>query len=163
MRGTNNPRSKGEEGSILVIALLLLVLLSLLGLTLLTVASTEYSIAYNTLWSEGALAAADAGANMGVNQLGANPTTSVAAIAATNLPTTPYNYRSGTKADAGPAPLQFVATRVEAGYSLSVGTGYNASGYAFYAYQINATGFGPPPRIARREVEIRAEYGPVAQ
>ena len=161
MRGTNIPRAKGEEGSILVIALLLLVLLSLLGLTLLTVASTEYSIAYNALWSEGALSAAEAGANMGLNQLGPNVTTSVALIPRTDLPNTPYRYRSGTKADGAPAPLQFVGTRSEAGYSLAVGTGYNPSGYAFNTYQVNATGTGP--RTAQREVELQAEYGPVAQ
>jgi Tfp pilus assembly protein PilX len=164
MRGTNNPRAKGEEGSILVIALLLMVLLSLLGLTLLTVASTEYSIGYNALWSEGALSAADAGVNMGVNQIGANPTTSVLPINLRYLPDTvngPYNYRSGPRGAGGPQPLQFVNTRVEPGYSIAVGTGYNPSGYAFFTYQINATGVGP--RNAQREVEVQAEYGPVAQ
>lgn len=161
MHGTGSPRSKRESGSILVIALLLMVLLSLLGLTLLTLSATEYNIAYNALWSEGALSAAEAGANMGLNQLGPNVTTSVALVPTTDLPNTLYSYRSGTKAAGAPAPLQFVGTRSEAGYSLAVGTGYNPSGYAFNTYQVNATGTGP--RNAQREVELQAEYGPVAQ
>jgi hypothetical protein len=149
-----------EAGSVLVIALLLTVLLSLLGITLLTVAATEHTVAFNGLWSEGALTAAEGGVNRGLNQLSANAETSRQAIPNTAIGVS-YNFRSGHKTDAGPQPLDFVGSRVEEGYSVAVGTGYNPSGYAFHTYQINATGTGP--RNARREVEIRAEYGPVAQ
>jgi len=154
-----------EAGSVLVIALLLMVLLSLLGVTLLTVAATEHTVAFNGFWSEGALTAAEGGANWGLNRLSANAETSV-----TRYPdcdtcavtiSAGFNYRSGRKADPGPQQLTFVGSRVEEGYSVAVGTGYNPSGYAFHTYQINATGTGP--RNARREVEMRAEYGPVAQ
>ena len=154
-----------EAGSVLVIALLLMVLLSLLGITLLTVAATEHTVAFNGLWSEGALTAAEGGVNRGLNQLNANAETSL-----TRIPncadcavaiSTGFAYRSGRKTDGGPQPLTFVGSRIEDGYSVAVGTGYNPSGYAFHTYQINATGTGP--RNARREVEIRAEYGPVAQ
>jgi hypothetical protein len=148
-----------------VIALLLMVLLSLLGVTLLTVAATEHTVAFNGLWSEGALSAAEGGVNRGLNQLNANAETSLTRYPDCDtcaLPiSTGFNYRSGRKTDGGPQPLTFVGTRVEEGYSVAVGTGYNPSGYAFHTYQINATGTGP--RNARREVEIRAEYGPVAQ
>jgi len=149
-----------EAGSVLVIALLLMVLLSLLGVTLLTVAATEHTVAFNSLWSEGALTAAEGGVNRGLNQLTANAETSLQAIPNSAIGPA-YNFRSGHKTDATPQPLQFVGSRVEEGYSVAVGTGYNPSGYAFHTYQINATGTGP--RNARREVEIRAEYGPVAQ
>lgn len=151
---------KREAGSVLVIALLLMVLLSLLGVTLLTVAATEHTVAFNGLWSEGALSAAEGGVNRGLNQLSANAQTSLQAIPNTTIGTT-YAFRSGHKTDTTPQPLTFVASRTEAGYSIAVGTGYNPSGYAFHTYQINATGTGP--RNAIREVEVRAEYGPVAQ
>jgi Tfp pilus assembly protein PilX len=157
-RRISNPNR--EAGSVLVIALLLMVLLSLLGLTLLTVAATEHTVAFNGLWSEGALTAAEAGVNRGLNQLNANATTSIQPIATTSI-TSPYAFRSGHRNDTAPQPLAFVGTRTEAGYSLAVGTGYNPAGYAFHTYQINATGTGP--RNAQREVEVRAEYGPVAQ
>jgi hypothetical protein len=149
-----------EAGSVLVIALLLTVLLSLLGLTLLTVAATEHTVAFNGLWSEGALTAAEAGVNRGLNQLNANAAISIQPIATTSI-ASPYAFRSGHRNDTAPQPLAFVGTRTEAGYSLAVGTGYNPAGYAFHTYQINATGTGP--RNAQREVEVRAEYGPVAQ
>jgi Tfp pilus assembly protein PilX len=149
-----------EAGSVLVIALLLMVLLSLLGVTLLTVAATEHTVAFNGLWSEGALTAAEAGVNRGLNQLNANAATSIQPIATTSI-ASPYAFRSGHRTDTTPQPLTFVGTRTEAGYSLAVGTGYNPAGYAFHTYQINATGTGP--RNAQREVEVRAEYGPVAQ
>ena len=143
-----------------MIALLLMVLLSLLGLTLLTVAATEHTVAFNGLWSEGALTAAEAGVNRGLNQLSANAATSIQPIATTSI-ASPYAFRSGHRNDTAPQPLAFVGTRTEAGYSIAVGTGYNPAGYVFHTYQINATGTGP--RNAQREVEVRAEYGPVAQ
>jgi hypothetical protein len=149
-----------EAGSVLIIALLLMVLLSLLGITLLTVAATEHSVAYNGLWSEGALYAADAGVSRGLNQLSANAQAATQAIANTGIGLV-YSYRSGRRTDNAPQPLIYVGNRVEEGYSIAVGTGYNRAGYAFHTYQINATGTGP--RNARREVEVRAEYGPVAQ
>jgi hypothetical protein len=155
-------RSQRERGSILVIALLLMVLLSLLGVTLLTVAQTEHSIAYNGLWSEGAITAADAGLNRGLNQLSANALTSTQAYGPTAIPNGGlYTYRSGPKTAAGAQPLQFLSSRTEPGYSAAVGTGYNPGGFFFHTYQVNATGTGP--RNAQREVEARAEYGPVAQ
>ena len=160
MRQRRVLHGRRETGSVLIIGLLLMVLLSLLGVTLLTVAATEHSVAFNALWSEGSLAAAEAGVNRGLNQISANAQTSIQAIANTGIANT-YNYRSGRKTDANAQPLQFVGSRIEEGYSIAVGTGYNPSGYAFHTYQINATGSGP--RNARREVEVRAEYGPVAQ
>jgi Tfp pilus assembly protein PilX len=162
MRNGRVRNSKRERGSVLVVALLLMVLLSLLGITLLTVAATEHTVAYNGLWSEGALMAAEGGVNVGINQLSANADTSVQAIPATRLPDAqgPFQYRSGTRTS-GVQALQFVSSRIESGYSIAVGTGYNRSGYVFDTYQINATGTGP--RNAVREVEVQAEYGPIAR
>ena len=148
-------QSDRQEGSILVIVLLLMTLLSLLGITLLTVASTEHSLAYNAVWSEAALMAAEAGVNKGISQVSPDPVASVAAIPTTTLATN-YTYRSGKETDSGPQPLTFVGTKTEAGYSLSTN-----NGYTFNVYRITATGTGP--NSARREVEAQAEYGPVAQ
>jgi hypothetical protein len=146
-----------ETGSVLMIALLLMILLSLLGVTLLSVAATEHSVAFNSLWSEGALMAAEAGVNRGLNQLSSNQAQSKAAVPDTPIGT--YSFRSGSRADAGPQPVKFISKRSEEGYSMAVTNTYNTLGHDFYIYQINATGTGP--RNARREVEVRAEYGPV--
>jgi len=161
MRSGQILKSQRETGSVLVIALLIMVLLSFLGVTLLTVASTEHTIASNSQWSEGALMAADAGVNKGINQLSANAQTSVAQINSTTIGSG-YTYRSGKRSGAA-APLTFVGSRTEAGYSMAVGTGYNPSGYAFHTYQVNAVGAGGPSQTASREVEVQAEYGPIAQ
>lgn len=148
-----------------MIAMLLMVLLTLLGVTLMSVAGTEHNVAFNSLWSEGALMAAEAGVNRGLNQLTANAENSLRRFPDSDTGSlaigAAYSYRSGGRASAGPQALAFVGSRTEAGYSIAVGTGYNPGGYAFHTYQINATGTGP--RNAGREVQVRAEYGPVAQ
>ena len=141
---------KREAGSVLIVALLLMVLLSLLGVTLLTLSATEHSVSYNALWSEGAMMAAEAGVNQGVNNLSANADASVAVINDTGIGPV-YNYRSGKKTDPGPTAPVYLYDRAEEGYDLSK--------WRFPVYQINATGSGP--RNARREVEVQAEYGPV--
>jgi hypothetical protein len=140
-----------------------MVVLSLLGVALLTLSGTEDNIAYNALWSEGAFAAADAGVQTGLNQLSPNSATSTVAIPVTTIGTGTYTYqfRSGQRTDTSPQPLVFMGSRVATGYSLAIGTGYNPSGYAFYSYRIDATGSGP--HNAQREIEVLAEYGPVAQ
>ncbi len=158
MRDEKGSRLRGETGSVLVLALLVMVLLSFLGLTLLAIAATEHTIAFNAFWSEGTLAAADAGISSGLNQLSPSQTASDATIPTTGIGGL-YAYRSGRRADAGAQPFQYVGPRHEGGYSLVSGIGYNTSGYDFYNHQFNATGTGP--RNAVREVEVQAEYGPV--
>jgi Tfp pilus assembly protein PilX len=160
MRYASVLRARREKGSVLIVALLLVVLLSLLGVTLLTVAATEHTVAFNSLWSEGALMAADAGVNRGLNQLTANAQASLQAVTQTTIADV-YTYRSGPRTATTPQPLQFVSTRTEEGYSIAQCSGYNPCGYMFHTYRITATGAGP--RNARREVDIQAEYGPVAQ
>jgi hypothetical protein len=144
----------------MLVALFVMVVLSLLGVTFLTLSNTESFVAANALWSEGAFYAAEAGIHRGIDQLGANVTTAVQAIPETAMGTD-YRYRSGRRTDTAPQPLQFIRSRTAAGYSVEVGTGYNPSGYSFYVYQMNVTGTGP--RNAQRELEVQAEFGPVAQ
>jgi hypothetical protein len=163
MPSRRHAQSRNQRGSVLMIALFVLIVLSLLGVALLSLSGTESNIAYNQLWTEGAFAAAESGVQTGLNQLSANTATSTAAIPVTAIGTGIYTYqfRSGRRADAGPQPLQFRGTRVESGYSIAIGTGYNPSGYVFNSYQINSTGSGP--KNAQREVEALVEYGPVAR
>ena len=160
MRNERGGPARGDAGSVLVLALLLMTLLSLLGLSLLGLAATEHSMAFNAFWSEGALAAADAGVNTGVNQLSADQTATDAAVGPTNIAGNAYTFRSGHRADTAPQLFQFVSTRLEGGYSLVSGSNqYNTSGYTFDNHQFNATGTGP--RNAIREVEVQAEFGPI--
>ena len=163
MPSKRSVKRRNQRGSALMIALFVMIALSILGVALLTLSGTESNIAYNQLWTEGAFAAAESGVQTGLNQLSANTAISTAAIPVTAIGTGIYTYqfRSGRKTDAGPQPLQFKSSRVESGYSLAIGTGYNPSGYVFNTYQINATGSGA--RNAQREIETLAEYGPVAQ
>jgi len=152
-------QARRQSGSVLVVAVMVMFLLSFLGLTLLTLAATENSVALNSLWTEGALVSAEAGIDHAMQQLSANPDTSVTAIPNTAMSPV-YNYRSGPRTSSSPQPFQYKGTSAEAGYNLAVGTGYNQQGYAFHNYQLNVTGTGPK---ALREVEVLAEYGPVAQ
>jgi len=145
----------------MILALLIMALLSVLGIALLTGAAMEQGIAYNALWGEGALTAAEAGVNRGANQLSANTTTSLAAIPTGTLASGKYSYQMGGTADPTPGGLSFVNDRQSVGYSVAVGTGYNESGYVFKTYQITATGSGPAN--AQRQVQVQIEYGPVAQ
>ena len=151
---------KNEKGSVMLVALFVMVILSLLGVAFLTLSNTESFVAANALWSEGAFYAAEAGIQTGIDQLSPNLATSTAAIPATTI-ATDYQYRSGRRTDTAPQPLQFIRSRTAAGYSVEAGTGYNPSGYSFYVYQMNVTGTGP--RNAQREIEVQAEFGPVAQ
>jgi hypothetical protein len=151
MRQRHVLQAKREAGTILVIALLLMVLLSLLGITLLTVAATEHSVAYNTLVSEGSLMAAEAGVNQGINNLAMDVELSTRVINDTAIGPI-YSFRSGRRTDVGPTAPVYLYDYAEEGYDLSK--------WRFPVYQINATGTALL-RNARREVEIQAKYGPV--
>lgn len=137
------------------------VLLSLLGVVLLDLSQSESTYAYRDLYSEGTFWAAEAGIQTGIDQLSINTATSTAAIPVTTIPAGgDYSFRSGPRGAGVPQPLQFINTRTESGYSIGSGTGYNTSGYVFYAYQVTATGTGP--KGVQRELQAQAEFGPVA-
>ena len=160
MNGKKTSRSRNDKGSVLLMALFVLIILSLLGFVLITSSNTESSVAINGLWSEGAFGAAEGGLHTGIDQLSANPTTSILAVPVTTIGDS-YSYRSGRKTDTSAQPFQFVRTQSEAGYSLENGTGYNSAGYQFLISQLNTTGFGP--LNAQREVEAQVEYGPTTK
>jgi len=159
MKSRKTSRSRADKGSVLLMALFVLIILSLLGFVLITSSNTESSVAINGLWSEGAFNAAEGGLHTGIDQLSANPTTSIVAVPVTTIGD--YSYRSGRRTDASAQPFQFVRTQSEAGYSLESGTGYNSAGYAFLIYQLNTTGSGP--LNAQREIEAQVEFGPTSK
>jgi len=160
MNGNTISRSRADKGSVLLMSLFVLIILSLLGFVLITTSNSESGVAINGLWAEGAFSAAEGGLHTGIDQLSANPTTSIVAVPVTTIGDS-YSYRSGRRTDATPQPFQFVRTQSEAGYSLESGTGYNSAGYAFLIYQLNATGSGP--LNAQREVEAQVEFGPTSK
>jgi Tfp pilus assembly protein PilX len=159
MRQILRVRRRDPRGSLLVTALFIMIVLSMIGLTLLSVALTESTVAMNSRWSQGALLAAEAGLNQAIQQL--SPNTVAAAAAA--IPVTPigtiYRYRSGRRTDATPQPLTLQGQVVVAGNSLDQGTAYNPNGQVYLEYQINVTGIGP--MNATRELEARVQIGPI--
>lgn len=168
MRHRNPSQTRdGEKGSVLLVALMAMVVLSLLGVAFLMLSNTETTVTANALWSEGTFYAAEAGIQTGLDQLSANQATATAAIPETtiggsdSMGDVDYTFRSGSRTDTSPQPIEFVGTQPAVGYSVENGTGYNPGGYDFYIYQINVTGTGP--RNTQREIEVQAEYGPVSK
>jgi Tfp pilus assembly protein PilX len=154
--------SRDERGAMIVIALMILTVLATLGITAMNSTTMETHISGYQRASVRAFYAAETGVQVGISQVSANLTNSIQAIPVTNHGSSAtYQYRSGGRNDTAPQPLQFLGTSTKAGYSIGSGTWYNPAGYIFYTYQINATGMGP--QHARREIEMRAAYGPVAQ
>jgi hypothetical protein len=153
-------QTESERGSALLVSLILTLLLVMLGSAMLTLSGVESNISHNDLWSEGTFQAAEAGANAGIDQLAVDPVVSVQPIAETFI-VEDFTYRSGARFATAPEAFTFLGKGNAPGYSAAVGTGYNASGYSFSRYRINATGAGP--RDTSREVEVQARYGPVPE
>ena len=143
----------------MILVLLFMVLFFGLGMAILASASAESTISNNDEWFEGAFYAAEAGLQTGIDQVGQNVSTSIAALPDADLGEV-YAYRSGGRADGTAQPLAYLGSSTAAGYSVNVGTGYNPSGYLFLQYRVNAT--GSAPRNISREVEAQVQYGPVA-
>jgi hypothetical protein len=156
---------RDERGiSLVVVLMIMAILLSVIGSGLLfSGINTKITSNYRT--GTRAFYAADTGINAIASALTMNPTFS----------STPVNlgsnlcYRFGRRD--GSLPSSQPIERPRAGYNLAQGTGYNASGYSDYQYQINVTGtFNPGtscPSVgsetAAREVEAQVVFGPVAQ
>jgi hypothetical protein len=152
-------QSKGEDGAVIVVALLVMVLLFMLGATLLAVSQDESAVAVNEQWSEGAFYAAEASVQQaidGMSDAGSSP-----AIALTSIGSDGFTYRSGKRTDTSPQPPAFIGSVSHSGYAVGSTSGYNSSTFVFNQYRINGTGMGP--RNAEREVEVEVEVGPMAQ
>jgi Tfp pilus assembly protein PilX len=157
-------RLRDNTGITLVVVLMVMViLLSVIGGGLLF-SGINSKITANYQTGTKAFYAADTGINAALNQLTLDPTIATAPLSK-NMGGG-LAYRSGHRTASTPQPLQFLRTEPQSGYSLNSGTGYNASGYRFYEYQMNVTGtytsaYGT--ELAGREVEAIAAYGPVPE
>jgi Tfp pilus assembly protein PilX len=133
-----------EKGVALIIVLLMLLILTLIGISAISTTTFETNISGNERVGTNAFYAADAGVQMGLNQLPDTKLISVRAIG-----TDSYCW-SGSLTDKGsPKPLT--------NYGLYSPPLLFSSEWKFYRYQVNATGesFG-----AMKEVEVQATWGP---
>jgi len=133
---------KDQNGTALVVALLLLLVLTFIGIGSVSSSFFETKISGNSRFGQAAYYAAKGGAELGINQL-PNTTSYSGSIA-------DETYRSGKMADSGPQPVQNLGLMARQGYE---------STWEFRRYQVNATGqsFG-----ARKEVEVQISMGPYA-
>jgi Tfp pilus assembly protein PilX len=155
---------RDDTGITLVVVLMTMaILMSVIGAGLLF-SGINTKITGNYQHGTRAFYAADAGIGQGISQLSANPTAAVAAFGPTSLGSG-LKYRSGSRLAGSPQPLQLVGKQQGTGFSLNVGTRYNATGYVFYQYQMNVTGTYEVGMVemAGREVEAQALFGPVSQ
>ena len=132
-----------KKGVVLVIALLILLVVTLLGISSISSTIFETNISGNDRAGADALYAAEAGVQVGLDQL---PFTDP--IGRSKVGVESYFWSGGMKDKGAPASPQ--------SFGLDQKPGYDAS-WAFKRYQINATGesFG-----AAKEVEIQARLGP---
>lgn len=156
---------RDERGiSLVVVLMIMAILLSVIGGGLLfSGINTKITSNYRT--GTRAFYAADTGINAIASAITVNPTFS----------STPVNlgsnlcYRFGRRD--GSLPSAQPVARPRTGYNIAQGTGYNASGYSDYQYQINVTGTfnsgtscpAVGAETAAREVEAQVVFGPVAQ
>lgn len=143
-------RSSDERGTVLILALFIMAFLMVAGAFLLRMSSAETDIAYNTVFSEGAFHAADAGLFVAVDALNAT----VTADATVNCAALADGF--SCQHQAPPANnVQFLGTTIM--------PGYDPTKFDFYSYTV--TGTGSLTRLgvatAQRKVEARAAFGPV--
>lgn len=160
MHEANRTRGEGEEGAVLIIALMVMILLLTLGATLLTVSDDEAVIAANDQWSEGVFYAAEAAVQKAIDSFPEGLATDPPAVPVSSI-TSGYTYRTGHRTDSSPQAPQLVGTVRRSGYAVGQTSGYQSGGYVFYIYRINGTGLGPKNSV--REVEVEIEYGPVTR
>ena len=177
LKNHDRPRPRDEENrnmkfklrdrqgiTLVVVLMVMAILLSVVGGGLLfSGINTKISGNYQT--GARAFYAADIGINAVASALSPGSSPSSTAVSLGSNVCYRFGRRDGT------VPSLQPVIKSGAGFSLGSGTGYNASGYSFYQYQINVTGtFNPGtscPSVgaetAAREVEAQATYGPVAK
>jgi Tfp pilus assembly protein PilX len=162
-----NMKSKLRENqgiTLVVVLMVMAILLSVVGAGLLfSGINTKISGNYQT--GARAFYAADIGINAIASALTPGSSPSSTSVSLGNNICYRFGKRDGTVPSLQPAIKSGV------GFSLGSGTGYNASGYSFYQYQINVTGTfssgtscpSVGTETAAREVEAQATFGPVAK
>jgi Tfp pilus assembly protein PilX len=160
---------RSERGvSLVVVIMLMVIILAITGAGLLF-SSVELRVSGNYRVGTQAFYAADTGASFAFARIVLDQDISKALIPKTEVsPGSGLFYCSGSIAyytalniapcTSGQEPLLAVSSINSPGYSLGAGTGYNASGFSFYLYQIDVTGVGPLG--ATRQVQALAQYGP---
>jgi Tfp pilus assembly protein PilX len=132
-----------KKGVVIIIALLMLLVLTLIGISLISTTTFEVSISGNERVRTDAFYTAEAGIQVGINQL---PIT--APVQKTKLKKDSY-YWSGTANDKGnPKNFNSLGLYRVAGFD---------SSWEFKRFQINMTGesFG-----SIKEIEVQLSYGP---
>jgi hypothetical protein len=160
-----NPKLRNCHGITLIVVLMVMaILLSVVGAGLLF-SGINTKITGNYQTGTRAFYTADIGINAVASVITPGSSPSSTPVSLGNNVCYRFGKRDGT------IPSFQPSVKSGAGFSLGSGTGYNASGYAFYQYQINVTGTFSPgtscPTVgtetAAREVEAQATYGPVAK
>ena len=150
--------------TLIVVLMVMAILLSVIGAGLLF-SGINTKITGNYQTGTRAFYAADIGINAVASTLTPGSSPSSTPVTLGNSVCYRFGKRDGT------VPSFQPSIKSGTGFSLGSGTGYNASGYSFYQYQINVTGtFNPGtncPSVgsetAAREVEAQTTYGPVAK
>jgi Tfp pilus assembly protein PilX len=130
---------RNEKGIVLIAALLLLLVLTLIGISSISSISTEHIISGNERLANSAFYAAEAGLEMGLNQL----------PAASTIPATDFD--GGTS---------YRAAVSDKGLGRAPGHDQN---WAFRRYQVNATGQAGQTLLtagASRQIELQTRLGP---
>ena len=137
MRNVNAGRRRGEEGSALVIAMLLLVILTVIGIYAIRVSTSEFGMATQAKMGKISLDAADAGAYAGIDALPV-----MTAVTGASLP-------NGAKYDYAASAL---GSEPMAGYDTN---------WAQAVFNVRATGHPPSAWVGRKMVDAGLGYGPV--
>jgi len=135
---------KEKKGVVLVIALLMLLILTLIGISSISTTIFETSISGNERVRTDAFYAAEAGIQVGLNQI----PDSTQAIAKTKLKEDSYYWSGQAQDEESPKNLQSLGVHQRAGFD---------STWGFKRFQVNTTGksFG-----GTKEIEAQVSYGP---
>ena len=137
MRSGNVRRRMGEEGSALVIAMLLLVILTLIGIYAIQISTSEFGMATQTKMGKISMDAAEAGAYAGIDALPV-----MTSVTAAPLPNgAAYDY---VATSTGSEPM--------AGFDTN---------WAQVVFNVRATGYPPPAWTGKKMVDAGVGYGPV--
>ena len=141
---------RSEKGLALIIALLALLILTLIGISSISTTTFETSISGNERVGTDAFYAAEAGIQIGLNQL-----PDVKAIPVTPIVKDSYSScRSGSLRDNGAKDLKSLGPYPKPGFD---------SSWGFKRYQVNATGswsVDPSSFKPMKEIEIQVRLGP---
>jgi Tfp pilus assembly protein PilX len=135
----------GEDGMVLVLALILLLILTLIGISAISTTTFETGISGNERVGADAFYASEALVQIGLDQL---PDTR--AIPRTKIGESSYGWSGDPTDKSAPMNMKSLGCYAQPGYDVSV--------WGFNRYQINGTGesFG-----AMKEIEVQATNGPI--